>query len=193
MRDGATVGTLRPVRLRLLARLFAACSTGSLILACAGAAPPPVAAHDVEDEHDAGAIEEAAPAETIAVDTPERSRPPSTASYEEAMSKPESLDVNDDHLHLSDIQLTNPMRGVANGCRLPSKVKVTIKTAVQLGRAIGVTVDARFIKPKSRKPSKPPTRAEAKALAKISACIDRNVRAVVWPPSRRRDSFTMEL
>jgi hypothetical protein len=83
---------------------------------------------------------------------------------------------------------------------LPSNAKVTIRTAVQLGRAIGVTVDVRFEHPR---PTKPPKRrpravviaeakAEAKAAKKIIACVDRAVRDVVWPPSSRRDSFTTD-
>ena len=177
----------------MLLRLFAVCSIVG-ILACAGAPPAPAVAHD-EEEADAAVSEEPPPpVETAIVDAPERSRPPSTASYAEAMSTPEELDVHDDHAHLSDGQLTGPMRGVANGCRLPSNAKVTIKTAVQYGRAIGVTVDVRLTKPKSaRRRSKAAARAEAKAIAKIAACIDRNVRAVVWPPSGRRDWFTMDL
>lgn len=188
LRSGPSNDRLRHV----LLRLFAVCSIVGL-LACASAPRAPAVAH--EEEADAAVSEEAPPpVETAILDAPERSRPPSTASYAEAMSTPEALDVHDDHAHLSDGQLTGPMGGVTRGCRLPSNAKVTIKTAVQYGRAIGVTVDVRLIKPKSaRRRSKAAARAEAKALAKIAACIDRNVRAVVWPPSRRRDSFTMDL
>ena len=176
----------------MLLRLLAVCSIVGL-LACAGAPPTPAVAHEVEEPDAAVPEEPPPPVETALVGAPERSRPPSTATYAEAMSTPEALDVHDDHAHLSDGQLTGPMRGVTTGCRLPSNAKVTIKTAVQNGRAIGVTVDVRLIKPKSaRRRTKAAARAEAKAIAKISACIDRNVRAVVWPPSRRRDSFTMD-
>ncbi len=55
------------------------------------------------------------------------------------MPTPERLDVHDERVHLTDGQLTGPMRGVLNGCRVPSNARVTIKTAVQRGRAIGVT------------------------------------------------------
>lgn len=119
--------------------------------------------------------------------------PPSTRSYNEALSTPESLDVHDERVHLTDGQLTGPMRGVLTSCRVSSNARVTIRTAVQYGRAIGVTVDVRFSRPKSAKPpSKATVKAEAKAAAKIIACVDRTVRAVVWPPSRRRDAFTTE-
>jgi hypothetical protein len=128
---------------------------------------------------------------------PERTRPRSTATYEEAMAHAEPIDVHDERQHLSDIQLTGPMRGVITGCRVPGNARITIRTAVQLGRAIGVTVNVRFERPKpvGRRPPRPPTRAELKAEAKLTAkiikCVDGNVRDVVWPPNRRRDSFTM--
>jgi hypothetical protein len=128
------------------------------------------------------------------LDAPERSRPPSTASYDEALSTPEPIDIHDDRVHLTDAQLTSPMGGALVGCRLPANAKVTIKTAVQDGRAIGVTVDVRFEKPKPpKRPNPAAVKAERKAIARIAACVDQNVRAIVWPPSRRRDSFTTEL
>ena len=171
------------------------------LAACASTAPHPaaVAQDDSDDDDDAAVpLHDAGPEPVYAatpMDTPERSRPPSTATYEQATSKPELLDVNDDHAHLTDGQLMGPMRGGAyNGCRVPGNAKVTIKTAVQLGRAIGVTVTVRFVKPKgARPPSQKKAQKEAKAAAKIAACVDHNVRDIVWPPSRRRDSFTTEL
>jgi hypothetical protein len=168
---------------------------GATLVACASA-PPAAPAHGLEEheEHDA-AVEEASPAaSTTVVDAPERSRAPSTATYEEALSTAEALDVNDERVHLTDAQLTGPIRGVVSTCRVPSNARVTIKTAVQYGRAIGVTVDVRFERPKSAKkpPSKAVLKAEAKTAKKIISCADHAVRAVVWPPSRRRDSFTTE-
>ena len=114
------------------------------------------------------------------------------------MSTPEPLNVNDDRLHLTDAQLTSPLRSVLNGCPSPGRAKITIKTVVQDGRAIGVTVLVRFETPKPAKqpavqprpPSKAVLKKQAKAAAKVTACVDRAVRAIVWPPSRRRDSFT---
>jgi hypothetical protein len=138
--------------------------------------------------------DEPAPTMTTTVDPPERSRPPSTASYDEALSTPEPVDVEDEHSHLTDVQLTSPMNNALSGCRVPANAKITIKTAVQYGRAIGVTVDVRFEKPKSTKRQTPAAaKAEHKAITKIATCIDHNVRAIVWPPNRRRDSFTMTL
>ena len=164
-----------------------------MLVACASAPPPVV---ETPEEHELPAEEPAPAASVVNVDAPERSAPASTKSYDEALSTPERLDVNDDRVHLTDAQLTGPMRSVLNGCRVPSNARVTIKTAVQNGRAIGVTVTVRFEKPKSsakpRPPSRAAARAEAKASAKIISCVDRAVRGVTWPPSGRRDSFTTE-
>jgi hypothetical protein len=173
----------------------AACLVGAVLVACASAPPtaaPPAAVHGA-DEHDAAPDDPASPVLMNGLEAPERSQRPSTGSYDEALSTPERLDVNDERVHLTDAQLTGPIRGVLMGCRVPSNARVTIKTAVQNGRAIGVTVNVRFERPKS---AKPPSRAaakyEAKVVAKIVSCADRAVRAVVWPPSSRRDSFTTE-
>jgi hypothetical protein len=63
------------------------------------------------------------------------------------------------------------------------------RSAVQNGRAIGVTVLVSFERPRSVKKI---TRAQARAEAnkRIVACADRNVRALPLPASPRRDSFT---
>ncbi len=171
------------------------------LAACGGSrtpppAPPPVA--EEPDEPDAAvANDEPPPAPamtTVTTEPPERSRPPSTASYDEALSTPEPVDVGDEAPHLTDAQLTGPMRGATAGCRMLANAHVTIKTAVQYGRAIGVTVEVRVDKPKSKKRPKPSAvKAERKAIAKLTSCIDRNVRAIVWPPNKRRDSFTMQM
>ncbi len=184
------------------------CLIGAMVAACASkpvAAPaPPASSAESDDQDDAGPDEpEQSPdaSAPILVDMPERTRAPSTASYEQALSTPEPLNVNDDGLHLTDAQLTGPVRSVLNGCPVPPRAKITIKTVVLQGRAIGVTVLVRIDKPKPpakppKKPPKPPSKAaakkEAKAIAKATACVDTAVRAVVWPPSRRRDSFTTE-
>jgi hypothetical protein len=165
---------------------------GAALVACGGAPPAPPAAPVAEEP------EEREPEEPVAsgsLDAAERARPPSTASYDEALATPEALDVHDERAHLTDVQLSNPMRGVLSGCRVPSNARVTIKTAVQNGRAIGVTVSVRFERPKSAKrpPSSAVLKAQAKAAAKIGKCADRAVRVVVWPPSSRRDSFTTEM
>ncbi|MDB4937197.1 MAG: hypothetical protein JWP87_4169 [Labilithrix sp.] len=171
----------------------AACLVGTVVVACASAPPAAPPLVPSAEEHDAAPEEPPAVATVTSVDAPERSAPPSTKSYDEALSTPESLDVHDERVHLTDGQLTGPIRGVLTGCRVSSNAKVTIKTAVQYGRAIGVTVNVRFERPRSAKPpSRAAAKAEAKIAAKIIACADRNVRAVTWPPSSRRDSFTTE-
>jgi hypothetical protein len=178
------------------------------LVACSSAAPrpPPVApAPATPVEEPEPTKEEASPpiASSDVVDAPERSRPPSTATYEQAIATPERLDVNDGRPHLDDDQLRAPMRGVITACAMPRNAKVTIKTAVQNGRAIGVTVEVRFDHPPPPGPAKRPSRAaaqraaalakqEAKAKKKIGGCIDHAVRMLVWPPSGRRDSFTTE-
>ncbi len=188
MRDVGSVGTLTPVKVSDWAALLALAT----LVACASAPPAPAAA-SLADEHDDTPDEPPPAPVSVNVDAPERSAPPSTKSYDEALSTPEKLDVHDERSHLTDSQLTGPVRGVLTGCRVPSNARVTVKTAVQNGRAIGVTVSVRFERPKS---AKPPTRASAKAeakrTAKIIACVDRAVRIVVWPPSSRRDSFTTD-
>ena len=170
---------------------WAACLVAATLVACASAPPPPPVT--TPEDHD-DTPDEPAPASSAAnVNTPERSQPPSTKSYDDALSTPEKLDVHDERIHLTDGQLTGPMRGVLTGCRVAANARVTIKTAVQNGRAIGVTVSVKFEHPKA---SRPPTwaaaRAEAKMTKKIVTCVDRAVRGVTWPPSSRRDSFTTE-
>jgi hypothetical protein len=156
-------------------------------------APPPVAPQP-EQPDVAAASGEPPPAPIATTDAAERSRPPSTASYDEALSTPEQVDLEDEHPHLTDVELWSPMRGALIGCRVPRNAKVTIKTAVKDGRAIGVTVDVHLEKPRSTKRPKPAAvKAERKAIERITACVDRNVRAIVWPPNHRRDSFTTEL
>jgi hypothetical protein len=164
---------------------------GAIVVGC-GSTPPPPAAASPADTKPASPEEAPAAVSTTPVDVPAEP-PPSTASYEEALSTPESLDVHDERVHLTDMQLTGPMGGVLSGCSVPTNARVTIKTAVQRARAIGVTVTVRFERPKSAKPlSKAAAKAESKRSTAIIACVDRAVRVLVWPPSSRRDSFTTE-
>lgn len=188
----------------------------SALVACASAprrevppaAPPPPAAE----------VADAAPPEPAAAEPatePEHAAPsPTIGSYDEALSTPEALDVHDDRAHLTDTQLREPMRNVMAACRIPRNAKVTVKTAIQNGRAIGVTVLVRFdrpppppkpkttakprkgAKPKGTKPKKPPpeteAQADAKASVKVVACVEKAVRGTTWPPSSRRDSLVTE-
>ena len=153
--------------------------------------PTTVLAPEPEPPRAAVASTEPPPAPLPTADSADRSRP---RSYDEALSTPEPVEIEDPHPHLTDVQLSSPIRGALTGCHVPRNAKVTIKTAVQFGRAIGVTVDVRIEKPKSAKRPKPAAvKAEQKAVVKIATCVDHNVRAVAWPPNRRRDSFTTEL
>ncbi|MBK6459824.1 MAG: hypothetical protein IPF92_02275 [Myxococcales bacterium] len=115
--------------------------------------------------------------------------PPSTASYEEAIREPEPTGPRDDRLQLTDPQLTGPMNGVLARCSVPSHAKVTIRTAVRNGRAIGVTATVAF-EHKPRGVSSATLRYEAGLSRKIVACAEKSVRALTWPPSQRRDTFT---
>ncbi len=120
--------------------------------------------------------------------------------------------MHDDRAHLTDTQLREPMRSVMAACRIPGNAKVTVKTAIQNGHAIGVTVLVHFDKPPpSPKPKAPPkpkkgsrpkgrkkppidteAQAEAKATAKIVTCVEKAVRGATWPESPRRDSLVTE-
>jgi hypothetical protein len=170
------------------------------LVACASAPPPSPApppapvAPEPESREVAVASDEPPPPPIATTDAAERSRPASTATYDEALSTPEPVDIDDDHPHLTDVQLWSPIRGALSGCHVPRNAKITIKTAVQFGRAIGVTVDVHIDKPRSTKPPKPAAmKAEHKRIVRIATCVDHNVRTAVWPPNRRRDSFTTEL
>jgi hypothetical protein len=195
-RRRASSATLLPVRDRWAAIAFV-----SALVSCGSApppqpaAPPPLVAAEPEAPDVAVAADEPPPPPIATTDAADRAHAPSSASYDEALSTPELVDIEDDHPHLTDVQLWSPIRGALSGCRVPRNAKVTIKAAVQFGRAIGVTVDVRLDKPRSLKhPPKPAAvKAERKTIARIAACVDHNVRASVWPPNRRRDSFTTEL
>lgn len=182
---------------------------GAVVIACAAAcasapppAPPPAPtpvpapapiAEEREEEEDAGPP---VPEEPIVILPPvdAGSFPRSTASFEQATSVPEPIVPGDDHLHLTDNQLNEPMRGVVARCRVPPSAKVTIKTAVQFGHAIGVTVTVELPRPKQpKKPtkrSKEAAKAHTRTVARLTTCADQAVRGLSWPPSRRRDAFT---
>ncbi len=75
---------------------------------------------------------------------------------------------------LTDGQLGAPMRNASfiSGCGAPDSMKVTVRVAVQNGRAVGVSVYPN-----------PPNPA-------VAACVDRHVRALGWPPNAKMDFFT---
>lgn len=155
--------------------------------ACGGSRPPPPHV-DVPD-----AAPPPPPPPVVVKPAPARPPLPPNATYEEALDEPEDLNVQDTRAHLTDLQLTNPMRDVLGPCRVPRNAKVTIKVAVREGRAIGVTVLVKFDHGPSPRPLSPAAaKYEAKAAARIAECADKATRALTWPPSLRRDSFTTE-
>ncbi|MFO0679895.1 MAG: hypothetical protein U0169_25450 [Polyangiaceae bacterium] len=75
---------------------------------------------------------------------------------------------------LTNAQLSAPLANgaVLGACGTPASTAVTIKVAVKLGRAVGVSVY-----------TTPPNPA-------VSGCIDRAVRGMSWPSNPKMDSFT---
>lgn len=75
---------------------------------------------------------------------------------------------------LSDAQLSAPMRNASfiSGCGAPDNMKVTVRVAVKMGRAVGVSVY-----------TTPPNPA-------VAGCVDRHVRGLGWPANAKMDSFT---
>ena len=75
---------------------------------------------------------------------------------------------------LTDAQLGAPMRNASfiSGCGAPDSMKVTVRVAVQNGRAVGVSVYPN-----------PPNPG-------VASCVDRHVRALGWPPNAKMDFFT---
>jgi hypothetical protein len=75
---------------------------------------------------------------------------------------------------LTNAQLSAPLRHASfvTGCGAPDDMKVTVRVAVKMGRAVGVTVSA---SPHS---------------AGVAACIDRSVRGLQWAVSPKTDFVT---
>lgn len=75
---------------------------------------------------------------------------------------------------LTDAQLSRPLQNAAfiSGCGAPNSMKVTVKVAVQNGRAVGVSV---YTTPSD---------------SGVSACIDRAVRGLGWPSNPKMDFTT---
>jgi hypothetical protein len=90
-------------------------------------------------------------------------------------ANPQHLDMR--HAATADLtneQLSAPMASVASslqGCGAPDDMKITIKVAVKLGKAAGVTVET-------------DPRSDA-----VAVCVDRLVRGLRWPSSPKLDSF----
>ena len=75
---------------------------------------------------------------------------------------------------LTDTQLAGPMRNASfiTGCGAPDSMKVTVRVAIKMGRAVGVSV---FTTPPN---------------AGIASCVDHAVRGLAWPVNSKMDSFT---
>jgi hypothetical protein len=97
------------------------------------------------------------------------------ASYDDALNQGSELSMNGGGgPDLTNAQLHGPMASGAflGACGAPNDMKVTVKTAVKNGRAVGVSVY-----------TNPPN-------AGVAACVDRHVRSLSWPSSPKLDSFT---
>ncbi len=75
---------------------------------------------------------------------------------------------------LTNAQLSAPLRHASfiSSCGAPDDMHVTVRVAVKMGRAVGVTVS-----------TNPPS-------AGVAACIDRAVRGLSWPQSPKADFVT---
>jgi eukaryotic-like serine/threonine-protein kinase len=75
---------------------------------------------------------------------------------------------------LTDAQLSAPLRyaSFVTSCRAPDSMKVTVRVAVRMGHAIGVTVS-----------TNPPNQG-------IAQCIDHAVRGLRWPENAKTDFVT---
>jgi len=102
---------------------------------------------------------------------------PSGLSYEAALARnvqEVNIGATSGGADLSDGQLGGPLRNAhfVSACGTSSDTRVTVKVAVKLGRAVGVTV--------ATHPSNP----------SVAGCIDRAVRGLSWPSSPKLDTMT---
>jgi hypothetical protein len=74
---------------------------------------------------------------------------------------------------LTDAQLSGPMSDgtFVNDCGAPDSMSVTVKVAIRMGRAVGVSV---YTNPRD---------------AEVAGCIDHRVRELSWPSNPKMDSF----
>jgi hypothetical protein len=97
-------------------------------------------------------------------------------SFEAAWAKAEQkVDLNGAQgRDLTQDELSRPLQNASfiSGCGAPDNMKVTVKAAVQNGRVVGVTA---YTVP---------------ANGGVSACVERAVRGLVWPPSPNMDAVT---
>lgn len=115
-------------------------------------------------------------------DAPARPQPlvvePKKRSYEEALAD-WNAHVNEQAgpptgPDMTDAELSAPMRNAAfiAGCGAPDDMKVTVRVAVQRGRAIGVSIHT------------------TPSNETVARCVDEHVRGLRWPAYEKMDSFT---
>ncbi len=97
-------------------------------------------------------------------------------SYESAVSSNiQQIDMNGHVVgpDLTDLQLSGPLRNATflSSCGAPDSMHVTVKVAIKMGRAVGVSVY-----------SSPPNSG-------VASCVDRAVRNLAWPVNPKLDSF----
>jgi hypothetical protein len=102
---------------------------------------------------------------------------PGGMSYEAALAaNPQQIDMNGHATgpDLTDGQLAGPMRNATflSACGAPESMHVTVRVAVKMGRAIGVSVY-----------TTPPNSG-------VASCVDHSVRGLAWPVNQKMDSFT---
>lgn len=94
-------------------------------------------------------------------------------SYEDALAEPEDMGALRGEKELSNTELSAPMQSGAflATCNAPDAMKVTVKVAVRDGRVMGVTV---VTDPDD---------------TQVAECVDKAVREIPFPQSKRRDSI----
>jgi len=149
-------------------RLLAALAASVCSCACGSTTPPPAAATTAHES-----------TETLSAPQPRRPRaygpPHSTGpTYEAALDTPEDIASLAGERDLSDDELGGPMKqpSFLADCSVPESMHVKVQVAVRDGAAIGVTV-----------------RTDPDD-ATVAECIDRAVRSLQWPASKKRDSMT---
>lgn len=138
----------------------------ALSVACGSPAPPP----------------EAPRATTTDLQAPAASRPAHAygpphstgTSYDAALDTPEDIASLAGEPELSNADLAGPMNrpSFLADCSVPDSMHVKVQVAVRDGAAIGVTV-----------------RTDPDDTT-VAECIDKAVRGLTWPASKRRDSLT---
>lgn len=102
---------------------------------------------------------------------------PGGMSYEAALAaNPQQIDMNGHATgpDLTDQQLSGPMHNATflSACGAPDSMKVTVRVAIKMGRAIGVSVY-----------TIPPN-------GQVASCVDHAVRGLTWPANSKMDSFS---